>query len=209
MKRNICALKESARRYIIDFHPSYSISIMMNYFRIYQIKSYLKIRSLFQIFEILHHEGYELNDCVLVAFGNPANTRLRRLQLRNSTLSDNGLKKLLKVRIKIKYFQQCLQDTIISKFKHSIEIHIFFSFFLHKIRSLDVRGCSNLTEKSLDEINQYCCDALLELKVSGNTNSEFEDDYKEVIDNSILPMGISCSSRGDVDSVTEDDDSTR
>ena len=66
-----------------------------------------------------------------------------------------------------------------------------------------------MTEKSLDEINQHCCDALLELKVSGNTNSEFEDDYKEVIDNSILPMGISCSSRGDVDSVTEDDDSTR
>ena len=46
---------------------------------------------------MLHHEGYDLNDCVLAAFGNPLNNRLRRLQLRHSTLTDHGLKALLKV----------------------------------------------------------------------------------------------------------------
>ena len=46
---------------------------------------------------MLHNEGYDLNDCVLAAFGNPLNNRLRRLQLRQSTLNDHGLKALLKV----------------------------------------------------------------------------------------------------------------
>ena len=46
---------------------------------------------------MLHNEGYDLNDCVLAAFGNPLNNRLRRLQLRHSTLTDHGLKALLKV----------------------------------------------------------------------------------------------------------------
>ena len=46
---------------------------------------------------MLHNEGYDLNDCVLAAFGNPLNNRLRRLQLRHSTLTDHGLKALIKV----------------------------------------------------------------------------------------------------------------
>ena len=47
---------------------------------------------------MLHDEGYDLNDCVLTAFGNPLNCRIRRLRLRHSSVTDHGLKKLLKVR---------------------------------------------------------------------------------------------------------------
>ena len=68
-------------------------------------------------------------------------------------------------------------------------------------------GCSHLTEKALEEINQNCAETLLELRLSGNLRGE-DDDYKEVIDNSILPMGISFASGYDVDSAIEQSSSS-
>ena len=74
---------------------------------------------------------------------------------------------------------------------------------------MDVTGCSNLTEKSLLEINQHCYDSLLELKISSNIKVEFEEEYREVINNSILPMGISSTSGNDFDSPAEQDASAK
>ena len=41
-------------------------------------------------------------------------------------------------------------------------------FYQHKIRSLDLVGCSQLTEASLDQLNHHCYDSLVELSFSGN-----------------------------------------
>ena len=46
---------------------------------------------------MMHDEGFDLNDCVLTAFGDPTTSRLRRLHLRHSTVTDLGLRALLKV----------------------------------------------------------------------------------------------------------------
>ena len=46
---------------------------------------------------MLHDEGFDLNDCVLTAFGDPSTSRLRRVNLRQSTVTDLGLTALLKV----------------------------------------------------------------------------------------------------------------
>ena len=74
---------------------------------------------------------------------------------------------------------------------------------------MDVTGCRNLTEKSLLEINQNCYDSLLELKISSNTKVEFEEEYREVINNSILPFGISSTSGNDFGSPAEQDTSAK
>ena len=46
---------------------------------------------------VLHDEGFDLNDCVLSAFGDESTSRIRRLHLRHSTVTDLGLKAVLKV----------------------------------------------------------------------------------------------------------------
>ena len=75
--------------------------------------------------------------------------------------------------------------------KDIIKIDSCFPQFQHKIRSLDVEGCSQLTEKSLELLNHQCTDTLLELKLCSNLKKDEDDesyhsDYKEVIDNSLF-----------------------
>ena len=53
-----------------------------------------------QLLSVLHDEGFDLNDCVLTAFGDPSTSRLRRVHLRHSTLTDLGLKALLKHKLR-------------------------------------------------------------------------------------------------------------
>ena len=57
----------------------------------------------------------------------------------------------------------------------------------HKIRSLDVVGCTELTEVSLENLNKLCGDSLLELKLSGNWSQCEHLDTKIHVNNSILP----------------------
>ena len=60
---------------------------------------------LLQLLTVLHDEGFDLNDCVLTAFGDESTSRIRRLHLRHSTVTDLGLKAVLKV---ILYFLSML-----------------------------------------------------------------------------------------------------
>ena len=52
------------------------------------------------ILETLNDEGFELNDSVIAAFGDRTTSRLRSVQLRNSSITDFGLRKLLNHKIR-------------------------------------------------------------------------------------------------------------
>merc|ERR1712126_24057 len=106
-----------------------------------------------KILEMLQQMGYDYNDNVSTAFSNPLNNRLQRLKLRNSTMTNQGFKKMMK----------------------------------HKIRSLEVVGCSHLTQKSLEEINNNCSETLLELKINSYTKNK---DGDTVDINLILPDSL-------------------
>ena len=62
------------------------------------------------------------------------------------------------------------------------------SLLNHKIHSLDVVGCNQLTETSLGNLNHNCYDSLVELSFSGNLHP----DYKKP--NSIFPSYIAPNS---------------
>merc|ERR1719167_839960 len=74
------------------------------------------------------------------------------------------------------------------KLRHSAMTNQGFKKLLkHKIRALEVVGCSHLSQKSLEEINNTCSETLLELKV----NSYVKDNDGETVDiNSILPDNL-------------------
>ena len=82
----------------------------------------------------IHDEGFYLNNSVLTAFHGTSKSSLRRINRRNSSVTDLGLASLLR----------------------------------HKIQSIDVMGCSQLSEVSLDSLNHYCRDSLVDLNFSGN-----------------------------------------
>ena len=52
------------------------------------------------ILETLNDEGFELNDSVIAAFGDRSTSRLCSVQLRNSSITDFGLRKLLNHKIR-------------------------------------------------------------------------------------------------------------
>ena len=107
-----------------------------------------------EIFGRVNEEGFDLTDFLVAAFGDPNKTLLHTIKLRNSTLTDDGLRELCS----------------------------------HKIESLDIMYCKNLTEKSLETINRHFKESLKELKISGNWTQDLNSGLKVHSDNSIFPM---------------------
>ena len=93
---------------IINYRQSFvkrydycSMNIRKSFYSTHTLITHVSTNSqnlyLLQLLTVLHDEGFDLNDCVLTAFGDESTSKIRRLHLRHSTVTDLGLKAVLKV----------------------------------------------------------------------------------------------------------------